>query len=55
MISAPDSRSSSMICFAGRFFLQRLECALRIVVRHVRRLAVEDAAHLHDRAGRRDG
>ena len=36
---------------AGRFLLQRLKSALRLVAAHVRRDAVEHAAHLHDRAG----
>src|SRR5438477_9985855 len=34
---------------ASRFFFQRQECAERILVAHVRGIAVEDTAHLHDR------
>ena len=40
--------------FAGGFFLQRQKSAKRIVVGHVRRKTVEDAAHFHDRAGQAD-
>src|SRR5207244_9533880 len=40
--------------FAGGFFLQRQKSAERVVVGHVRRKTVEDAAHFHDCAGQAD-
>src|SRR5262249_553638 len=40
--------------FAGGFFFEGQEGAERIVIGHVRRDAVHDHAHLHDRAGESD-
>src|SRR5205807_8329902 len=37
--------------FAGRFFFERKKGPLRIVVPHVRGIAVKDATHHHDGAG----
>ena len=40
--------------FAGGFFFQGEKRAKRVVIGHVLRVAIEDAAHFHDRAGERD-
>ena len=40
--------------FACGFLFQREECAQRVLVAHMRRVAIKNAAHLHDGAGELD-
>src|SRR5207237_9714966 len=40
--------------FACGFLFQREECAQRVLVAHMRRVAIENASHLHDGAGELD-